>query len=73
LGVCCRYLDRMLANVRVQKYLSKRYPEILVQLQQLLADVNEDKSRRSAMPAKKAPTLEKSNSVSPRQKSRAAG
>jgi hypothetical protein len=72
LGVCCRYLDRMLANARVHKYLSKRYPEILQQLQQLLDDVNEDKSRRSAMPARKAPTADKSRSVGKAQKVRAA-
>lgn len=71
LGVCCRYLERMLANVRIQKYLSKRYPEILLQLQQLVADVNEDKSRRSAMPAKKEPVAEKSHSPREAQKRRA--
>ena len=60
LGVCCRYLDQMLANTRVQRYLSKRYPDILQQLQQLLADVKEDRSRRSKMPARKGPTTEKS-------------
>jgi hypothetical protein len=68
LGVCCQYLERMLANARVQKYLSKRYPEILQQLQQLLADVNEDKSRRPAMPARKAPMAEKSRSLGKVQK-----
>ena len=72
LGVCCRYLDRMLGNARVQRYLVKRYPDILDQFQQLLADVNDDKSRRSRMPDKKAPTTEKSRSSRQAPKGRAA-
>jgi len=71
LGVCCRYLDLMLANARVQRYLSKRYPEILQQLQQLLADVSEDRSRRSKMPVRKAPVVAKTHSVRRSQKGQA--
>lgn len=70
LGVCCRYIERFLGNARVQRYLSKRYPDILQQLQQVLADFQEDKSKRSKMPARKAPTAEKS--ALPPQKRRAA-
>jgi hypothetical protein len=54
LGACCRNVERLLANARVQRYLSKRYPDILEQLQQVLADVQEDRSKRSKMPFRKA-------------------
>jgi hypothetical protein len=54
LSVCCGYLKRLLGNVRVERYLTKRYPEILQQLQQLLADMQADKSRPPKFPAKKA-------------------
>jgi hypothetical protein len=72
LGVCCRYLDRMVGNARVQRYLLKRYPDVLQQLQQLLADVNDDKSRSSKMPDRKAPMAEKLRSSGRAQKGRAA-
>ena len=54
LSVCCGYLKRLLANARVQRYLAKRYPEIEQQLQQLLAEVQADKSRPLKMPVKSA-------------------
>ena len=54
LSVCCGYLKRLLGNARVERYLTKRYPEILQQLQQLLVDVQVDKSRPPKIPAKKA-------------------
>lgn len=60
LKVACGYIGRLLANMRIQRYLTKKHPEILEQLQQLLADVRDDKSRRSKMPARKAPAKEKS-------------
>lgn len=54
LSVSCGYIERLLANARVQRYLSKRYPDILQQLQQLVADVQGDKTFIPKLPAKKA-------------------
>jgi hypothetical protein len=54
LSVSCGYIERLLANVRVQRYLSKRYPDILQQLQQLVADIQGDKTFIPKLPAKKA-------------------
>ena len=54
LNVCCGYLKRLFANARVQRYLIKRYPEIQQQLQQLLAEVQAEKSRPPKMPVKSA-------------------
>jgi hypothetical protein len=59
LSVCCGYVKRLLTNTRVQRYLTRRYPEILQQLQQLLADVQSDKSRTPKIPAKKVPAPQK--------------
>jgi hypothetical protein len=71
LGVCCRYIEWLLSDVQVQRYTSKRYPDILQQLQQVLAEVQEDRLKRAKMPVKKAPTAEKSASL-PAPKRRAA-
>jgi hypothetical protein len=73
LGVCCRYIERLLANARVQRYLSKRYSDILQQLQQVVAEVQADKSKRSKMPVRKAPMAEKPVSLSPQKRRAAAG
>jgi hypothetical protein len=54
LSVCCGYLDRLLNNTRVQRYLTKRYPEILEQLQELVADGKADKAKPPRMPVRKA-------------------
>lgn len=54
LSVSCGYLERLLGNARVQRYLSKRYPDILQQLQKLVADVQVDNTRIPKLPAKKA-------------------
>jgi hypothetical protein len=54
LSVSCGYIERLLANARVQRYLSKRYQDILQQLQQLVADVQGDKTHVPRLPAKKA-------------------
>ena len=58
LSVSCGYIEHVLANARVQRYLAKRYPDILEQLQQLVADVRGDKTSIPKLPAKKA-TLSK--------------
>lgn len=54
LNVCCGYVKRLLANTRVQRYLSKRYPEIQQQLQQFLAEVQAEKTRPPKIPVKSA-------------------
>ena len=54
LSVSCGYVKRLLANTRVQRYLSKRYPDILTQLQQLVADVQGENTRIPKVPARKA-------------------
>jgi len=54
LSVCGGYLNRLLANARVQRYLTKRYPEILQQLRQVQAEVHADKSRPPKISAKRA-------------------
>ena len=54
LSVCSGYVNRLLGNARVQRYLAKRHPEILQQLRQLLEEVQADKSRPPKIAAKKA-------------------
>ncbi len=54
LSVCSGYVNRLLGNVRVQRYLTKRHPEILQQLRQLLAELQPDKSRPPKIAAKRA-------------------
>jgi len=54
LSVCSGYVSRLLGNVRVQRYLTKRHPEILQQLRQLLTEVQADKNRPPKIAAKKA-------------------
>lgn len=54
LSVCSGYVNRLLGNARVQRYLTKRHPEILQQLRQLLEEVQADKSRPPKIAAKKA-------------------
>jgi ParB-like chromosome segregation protein Spo0J len=67
LSVSCGYIERLLANARVQRYLSKRYPDILQQLQQLVVDVQGDKTRIPKLPVKKG-----ASSAHPRLKRAAA-
>jgi hypothetical protein len=55
LSVSVGYLERLLGNTRVERYLAKRYPDILQQLQQLLAGVRTEKVRPPKLRAKKAP------------------
>ena len=54
LSVCCGYVNRLLGNARVLRYLTKRYPEILLELQKLIAHMQADKSQPRKMPVKRA-------------------
>lgn len=44
----CKYVQRLLANTRVHRYLAKHHEESLTALAQLLADTAADKQRRPA-------------------------
>jgi hypothetical protein len=48
LTAACRYLERLLENSRIQKYLGKHHSETLAALEQLLTDVQNDKRQRTA-------------------------
>lgn len=54
LSVCGGYLNRLLANARVERFLTKRYPEMLRQLRQVQAAMQADKSRAPKIPAGRA-------------------
>jgi hypothetical protein len=45
LTVYCRYLERLLTNERIEKYLSKHHQEVLNELRQVVVDVKNDKER----------------------------
>jgi hypothetical protein len=63
LSVCCGYLNRLLNNAHVLRYLTKRYPEILQQLQQLLAETQAEKTRPAKIPAKRATVSMKARAI----------
>jgi ParB-like chromosome segregation protein Spo0J len=46
LTVCCRYVEGLLNNVQVKKYLAKQHPEVLQEIDQLLTEVERDRSKR---------------------------
>jgi len=48
LTAATKYVERLLANDRVHKYLAKYHEDILAALEQLLADATADKRRRPA-------------------------
>jgi ParB-like chromosome segregation protein Spo0J len=48
LTAACKYVQRLLANARVHRYLAKHHEESLTSLEQLLADTAADKQRRPA-------------------------
>lgn len=54
LSIACAYLERLLANTRINRYLTKHYPDLLKQLQQLTATVSSEK-HHSAAPRRKPP------------------
>jgi hypothetical protein len=55
LTTSCRYVERLLANVRVRRYLSKHHADALGALEQVVADTAADRQRRaSAQPAGRA-------------------
>jgi ParB-like chromosome segregation protein Spo0J len=43
LTAACRYLERVLTNTRIHKYLTKHHPDTLAALEQLLTDTASDK------------------------------
>jgi RepB plasmid partitioning protein/ParB-like nuclease domain len=52
LTAACKYVERLLANARVRRYLAKHHEDTLATLDQLLADIAADKQRRP--PAKQS-------------------
>ena len=48
LTAACKYIERLLANTRIHRYLAKHHEDTLAALKQLLTDVAEDKQRRPA-------------------------
>ena len=46
LTASCRYVERLLANTRVRRYLGKHHGDTLPALEQLIADITADKQRR---------------------------
>jgi hypothetical protein len=48
LTVSCRYVETLLANGLVTKFLTKRHPEMLEELRQLLSAVGNDRPKRVA-------------------------
>jgi hypothetical protein len=48
LTAACKYVQRLLANTHVHRYLAKHHEECLIALEQLLADSDADKQRRPA-------------------------
>lgn len=46
LTAACRYVERLLGNSRVHRYLAKHHEDALTALEQLLADIAADKRRR---------------------------
>lgn len=45
LTVCSRYLEKMVQNGRVQRYLAKKWPVLLDQIQQVAAECEADKQK----------------------------
>ena len=45
LTASCRYVERLLANARVRRYLGKHHGDTLPALEQLVADIAADKQR----------------------------
>lgn len=46
LTVSCRYVEGLLKNAQVKKYMAKHQPEVLREIEQLLTEVEADRSRR---------------------------
>jgi hypothetical protein len=46
LTAACKYIERLLTNARVRRYLAKHHADTLATLDQLLADIPADKQRR---------------------------
>jgi hypothetical protein len=61
LTAACRYVERLLGNARVHRYLEKHHQDTLAALEQLVADIAADKRRRPMASAK--PALSKKGMV----------
>jgi ParB-like chromosome segregation protein Spo0J len=58
LTAACKYVQRLLANSHVRRYLAKHHEESLSALEQLLADSDADRQRRPAgKPESRTPTV----------------
>lgn len=53
LTVYCRYLERLLDNAQIEKYLTKYHPDVITELQQVVVDVKCDKEKGFSALAKK--------------------
>ena len=51
LTAATKYIERLLANTRVHRYLAKHHEDALAAIEQLLADTIADKQRRPARQA----------------------
>jgi hypothetical protein len=63
LTTACKYVERLLGNVRVRRYLGRQHADILSALEQLIADMAADKGRRP--PKQPAAILEAPQSMAP--------
>jgi hypothetical protein len=52
LTVSCRYVEGLLKNGQVKKYVSKQHPELLKEMEQLLTDVERARSRKPVLRAR---------------------
>jgi hypothetical protein len=53
LTVYCRYLERLLGNAHIDKYLTKYHPDVIRELQQVVVDVKSDKEKGFSALAKR--------------------
>jgi hypothetical protein len=64
-----KYVQRLLDNTRVHRYLAKHHEETLTALEQVLADTTADKQRRPAKqippPVITAPTVQQNQQGNP--------
>ena len=55
LTAATKYVERLLANTRVRRYLAKHHEDALTAIEQLISDNTADKQRRPARPAMTSP------------------
>jgi hypothetical protein len=54
LSVSCRYVESILKNAQIKRFLSKHHPDLLQELSRLLSDVDATRSKRRPASAEKA-------------------